>query len=228
MLMKEVANRNLPKRGSDEREKERKTSRIRGHISRVGVVHLARERGENGGRFWPLALLLLWLFPTISTFRSYLTLDPANLFFSPRSPTVSLSPEFFSFLSLTLLSFFHLSCLLRLFRTICTRTPSPHRPPRCLFVLRVIHHVLSLVRNYFVRAEIEKRRWLSTPRVNYRSAPRLTRSSTKSKRTDLCPQPSLFLLGVMRRRLGGNGVMLFSGSVARCGMKRRLESELNS
>lgn len=160
MLMKDVASWNLPKRGSDEREKERKTGQIRGQVSGVSVVHLARERGKRVGHFGLLHFCFYGFFPplahSVRIWHSILL-----IYFSlPLPGRATFCPTSYPFLlSLTLLSFFHLSCLLRLFRTVWTWMPS--LPPR-LFMTRVIHHVLPLLRNNFVCAEIRKR-WRLSP-----------------------------------------------------------------
>lgn len=156
--------------------------------------------GEKRRTFWPPALLPLRRFPPLAH-SVHICHSILLIYFSLPRPCCFF-PFFFSFFSLTLLSFFHLSRLLRLFRTVWT--PMPSRTPCRLFITRVIHHMLLLVRNYFVCAPIKKSRRLSMTRVNYRSALRLTRWFLKSNWTDLYPQPSLFLLEVMCWRLAGN------------------------
>lgn len=64
--MKVIANWNLPKKGSDEREKERKTARFRGQVSRVSVVHFARVRWKEVGHFGLLHFCFYSFFPPLA------------------------------------------------------------------------------------------------------------------------------------------------------------------
>lgn len=172
-------------------KKERKLGWFRGRVSRVSVVHLAF-----------FALLLLRLFPPLA--HSVHICHSILLIYFPLP-----FPEhlvFFLFLSF----FYHCyhSSIYHACWDFSEQSELPC-PPCRLFIMCVIHHVLLLVRNYFVCAQIKKSRRLSVARVNYRSVLCLARSFLQSNRTDLCPQPSLFLLDVMFWRLGGNPGYVF-------------------